>query len=542
MKLFILGLLIIAVVTFFTYQQKIKENLESIETTYLNEQEERYGILGKSDPDATLVPQGKPGAVDFIKIANDLTKPQNYMKIGDAKFTEEKIEQTIPKGEIDNKMASCRSITKCSQLNNGDCGYCLYSNEFKYGGSAGPGADVCPDNAWTNNPSKCQELREKEICSKVKSCGGLVGEAADICAWCPTSGKAMPYKQAGNKKVPKYPEDICNNQGYGILDGKDCAKFASDHPCLTPTAYSGPLSPTCLSGLWKKAIGENRRTIDWINYAKNKNAYWNTIGMNKVLSDMKAWKAYTKSSDYKTAVKGYLQCYGTKPAPCSTQFEPKPNECLDELWKKGGGESTGTGLPSKAGTYKAGQSSYKNTIGGYQYTLDQAKEACNKEGARLCKQSEIMDKNICNAGWTANGVRGYPMADGGSWGCGGSRKGWRTWSTDPNNKGSAHCCYEFNRNDSKNSIVDTTKSLANKALTGNRTEQAGYMKMVYGKNWTPPPPPKVGDTVQLKWKEGKINAVHTGIVTQKLGKKCSIMWTNYKGQWALDRYTLKKRC
>ena len=117
MKLFILGLLIIAVVTFFTYQKKIKENLESIETTYLDDQEERYGILGKGDPDATLVPQGKPGAVDFIKIANDLTKSKNYMKIGDAKFTEDKIEQSLPRGEVDVKMQSCRTITKCNQLN-----------------------------------------------------------------------------------------------------------------------------------------------------------------------------------------------------------------------------------------------------------------------------------------------------------------------------------------------------------------------------------------------------------------------------------------
>ena len=85
---------------------------------------------------------------------------------------------------------------------------------------------------------------------------------------------------------------------------------------------------------------------------------------------------------------------------------------MDKLWKKGGGETTGTGLPSKAGTYKSGSSPYKNTIGGYQYTLAEAKEACAKEGARLCKKSEIMDKNICNAGWTANGIRGYPMVDG----------------------------------------------------------------------------------------------------------------------------------
>ena len=80
---------------------------------------------------------------------------------------------------------------------------------------------------------------------------------------------------------------------------------------MTPTAFSGPHSPACLSQLWKKAIGKDRRTIDWMKYSKN--AYWNTRGYPAVLSDMKAWKAYTRSSDYATAVKGGLMCYGKKP-------------------------------------------------------------------------------------------------------------------------------------------------------------------------------------------------------------------------------------
>jgi len=126
MKLFILGLILIAVVTFFTYRKKIKENLKSMETSYLNEQEERYGILGKSDPDSTLVPQGEPGAVDFIKIANNLTKASNYMNTGQADFESSKIQQTIPPGALDEKISSCRTLSKCSQLNNGDCGYCVY--------------------------------------------------------------------------------------------------------------------------------------------------------------------------------------------------------------------------------------------------------------------------------------------------------------------------------------------------------------------------------------------------------------------------------
>ena len=102
-----------------------------------------------------------------------------------------------------------------------------------------------------------------------------------------------------------------------------------------------------------------------------------------------------------------------------------------------------------------GNSNYLKTIGGYKYTYDQAKQVCQKEGARLCSKEEIKDLNICNAGWTSDKIRGYPMANGIDWynsrysnpktrnqagWCGGKSNGWRTWSTNPNNKGSAHCC------------------------------------------------------------------------------------------------------
>jgi len=538
MKLFILGLIIIAAVTFFAYRKKILENMEDGENSYMDKSQQLYSALAKAgDPDAVNIPSGKPSTVDFIKIQNDLTTTDNYRKIRDAKFEESKVELAIPKGDMTDKLNSCKQITKCSQLNNSDCGYCVYTKEFQYGGSGAPAADVCPSNAWTNDPNKCQQMKEQAVCKEVKSCGDLTGEAAEMCAWCPTSGKAIPFKQAGNKKVPKYPGDACNNAGYGILGAKECQKFLKDHPCLTPTAYSGPHSPSCLSKLWKDAIGGDRRTINWMKYSKN--GYWNKRGYPAVLSDMKAWKAYTRSNDYATAVKGGLMCYGRKPDPCKTQFNPKPAECMDQLWKQGGAKSSGTGLPSKAGFYRSGKSSYKTTIGRYRFTLDQAKEACRKDGARLCSKNEIMDKNICSAGWTADGIRGYPMADGGSRGCGGSRKGWRTWSRNPKSKGSAHCCYELNSDNSKSSIINSIKGLANKAISGNSTQQAGLMKMVYGENWTPPPPAKPGDLVELNWKEGSVPSVHRGYVISKMGNKCSIMWTDYKGKATVDRYNIK---
>ena len=73
MKLFILGLIIIAVVTFFAYRKKILENMEDGETSYMDKSEQLYSALAKAgDPDATSVPAGKPATTDFIKIQNDL--------------------------------------------------------------------------------------------------------------------------------------------------------------------------------------------------------------------------------------------------------------------------------------------------------------------------------------------------------------------------------------------------------------------------------------------------------------------------------------
>ncbi len=552
MKLFILGLLVLSIVSFLAYKKKIYENFDgNEEKSYQDTQEQRFNIMNKYPVDNSLVPQGE--GTSFIGIENDLSTSDNYMKKRDAVFKEKPIQQTVPKSTLSTNINSCNMISKCSELNNSDCGYCLYSNEFSYGGTAGPGTDVCPANAWTNDPNKCQEMKEKALCKTVKSCADLTGESGDVCGWCPTSGRAMPMKKVGDKYLPKYPDDVCSDMDAGLIKSGDCAKFFRNHPCLTPQINSGPLSAACLASLWKKAIGPDRRKIDWNAYIKNKNAFWNTRGMNAVYNDMKAWLAYTKSSDYKTAVKGYAMCFGTKPDPCSSQFSPRPTECMDQLWEKGGGQPDGSGLPSKAGFFRQGESSYKQTIGGYQYTFDEAKSVCAENGGRLCYKNEIMDKNICSAGWVADKIRGYPMATGVEWYdkrannpalaysksyCGGRSNGWRTWSTDPNNKGSAHCCYEFNASNSQEDIINITKKLANEATGGDTGDKAGLMKMVFGKNWTPPPPAKVGDYCKF---EGSNNQILWGYVMEKLGEECAMMWTNVKTpKYAQERAKLPK--
>ncbi len=82
---------------------------------------------------------------------------------------------------------------------------------------------------------------------------------------------------------------------------------------------------------------------------------------------------------------------------------------------------------------------YAGTIGSYKYnTLKNAQKACESRGETLCPKAAIMDRNICNAGWTSDGGRGYPMASPGDGeGCGGPTPGWRSWDSG---SVAAHCC------------------------------------------------------------------------------------------------------
>lgn len=96
MKLFILGLILIAVVTFFAYRKKIRENMEDGEVSYMDKSQQLFSALEKSgNPDASTVPAAKPSTVDFIKIQNDLTKTDNYIKERDAVFEKTNVDRSL---------------------------------------------------------------------------------------------------------------------------------------------------------------------------------------------------------------------------------------------------------------------------------------------------------------------------------------------------------------------------------------------------------------------------------------------------------------
>ena len=129
---------------------------------------------------------------------------------------------------------ACNEITSCDGIVKG-CGYCITTDKFLYGDKDGPMTDVCPGGKknWTTELAKCKQAQDDKLCSKADSCADLAGRAAEICGYCPTTGKIMPMKTSGNKLVPKYASDTCSYEK-GLLKADKCAQFAKDHPCITP--------------------------------------------------------------------------------------------------------------------------------------------------------------------------------------------------------------------------------------------------------------------------------------------------------------------
>lgn len=212
MILLILGLLIILVLFYQIYI--IKKNEEPFIGTaseiqvqnqrdFLNKQDKYYDVRSQGPGAGLLVT--KPGINDFYKLDQNKDLKKYTQKIG------------LDRSDIDKKVTNCRALTKCEQLENTNCGYCSTTKEFDFGDNRGPKTDVCPDKMWTTEVNKCNELREKTICSEIKSCGDLYGEAEKLCGYCPTTGTAMVMEKVGDKFMPKYKDDVCGGAGFGLI-------------------------------------------------------------------------------------------------------------------------------------------------------------------------------------------------------------------------------------------------------------------------------------------------------------------------------------
>ena len=390
MKLLILGLILIGILLIQMYyinknkesfQSEVDKALVAGERSFMKGQDNYWDIRSQGIG-AGLVTT-KPGINNWVKMDDKKELVPYTPKIG--------LEQT----QVDKSITNCRALTKCGQLNNTNCGYCALDKEFRWGTKDGPAADVCPKDSWTTDSKKCEELREKEICASVNSCGDLYGEAAKICGYCPTTGQSMVMKKVGDKYFPKYSGDSCNAEGYGLLPGDKCGKFLKDHPCITPYYLSGPHSASCVEKLWK-----NSKCTDKTPYGKTYGELGKAIKMPYKEAGIKMQKTNerTRNTDYYIAVDNSKLCFGNSNNidPCDPKYArqgiPHP-ECLKKEFQKAGCTEKGTGYKLlKAGNTTGMWGDSKKQVGQVS-KYSKAQNAWNRLGFSYPFSTETTVKN-----------------------------------------------------------------------------------------------------------------------------------------------------
>jgi len=509
MKLLILGLILIGILLVqIYYVNKNRENFESEldkalvdgERQFMTGQD-KYWDIRSQGIGAGLITT-KPGINEWVK----LDKNKNLQKYNPKNGLDQR--------DIDKKIVNCRALTKCEQLTgkNG-CGYCAMDKEFRFGTKEGPTADVCPKNAWSSDAGKCEELREKEICSSVKSCGDLYGESAKICGYCPTTGKAMVMKKIGDKYFPKYSDDTCNADGFGLIPGDKCGKFLKDHPCITPYYLSGPHSSECVKKLWK-----NSNCTDSTPYGKSFQDLGKSITMpyKEAGTKMLNTNTRTRSIDYNTAVANSDICFGNHNNidPCDTKYSknsiPHP-ACLRKEFKESGCNEKGTGWNLLKGEnwYNAKKqvSQVSRFLKGLVFPIPDAVSCsgwnCNKEG-QFCP-------------------KGVPGASRANYVC--RNKRWIQTNSRPGTSSTTSV-----------SEYKSTMKRVNDLTVGadDYPTRLETSLQCFGEKPPPPPPIKPGDTVLRTVENNK----YEGVVIKMLGADCYILWTQ---ETNMNNNNVKKR-
>ena len=497
MKLLILGLILIGVLIIEiyytnknkeTFENEVNEALVAGERKFLQNQDKFWDVR-KQGIGAGLLTT-KPGISDWFKLDSNKELKKYTPKMG------------VEQGIIDKGIVNCRALTKCDSLGKNNCGYCAFDKEFRYGTKDGPTADVCPSKAWTTDPNKCAELREKEICSNVESCGDLYGEAAKICGYCPTTGKSMVMKKISDKYYPKYPDDVCSAQGYGLIPGDKCGKFLSDHPCITPYYLTGPHSAACVKKLWK-----NSKCTDTTPYGKSYDALGKAIRMpyTEVGTIMQDTNTKTRSTEYSVAVDNSDLCFGNHNniKPCDTKYsrEGIPNPaCLRKEFKGEGCTEKGTG-------WNLLQSSVAN-----------AKKQVS-EVSRYSKGQSLFtvpDATSCR-GWGCSiegqfCPKGVPGAGSASYIC--TNKRW-TAGSRPGTSSTTSVGEYQNTMKRVNDLTVEADDYPTRLETS---------MQCFGETPPPPPPIKPGDTVGRTYQVVEGLLKYEGIVTGMKGNLCKIMW------------------
>ena len=475
MKLLILGLILIGILLIqIYYVNKNRENFESEldkalvdgERQFMKGQDKYWNIRSQGIGAGLITT--KPGINDWVKLDENKNLQKYVPKNG------------LEQRDIDKKIVNCRALTKCEQLTgkNG-CGYCAMDKEFRFGTNDAPTADYCPKKFWSTDANKCQELREKEICSNVQSCGDLYGEAAKLCGYCPTTGKAMVMKKIGDKYFPKYSDDTCNADGFGLIPGDKCGKFLKDHPCITPYYLSGPHSGNCVKKLWK-----NSQCTDSTPYGKSYDDLGKSLKIPYKVAGTKMLQTNidSRSTNYYTALENSKLCFGNSDNidPCDPKYAsqgiPHP-ECLKKEFIEAGCNGSGTG-----------------------FKLLKANNTSGMWGNAKKQVSQISKYSKAQNSWSIFGFT-----------------------------------YPFSAETTLGEYKSTMKRV-NDLTVGADDYKTRYETSMHCLGSPPPPPPpiKPGDTVSRTIDINK----YEGVVIKMLGNDCYILWTQ---QTNLNNSNITKR-
>jgi len=372
MKLYILvGIIIIIISVYLCFIRKnIKENLD-IRTPWL---EKTLKVSKARNENPTSVPQKKvlKGHSEWVKYDR-----KEHRNTGEEYNLSKTTIQQPPKSQekVDILKDKCLKLSKCEDIDGsktalGGCGFCHTKTSgntvrgylyylFSVGDNK-PAAAVCKPKDWSITTSECLKKEEQAICNKITSCGDMIGEAAEMCGWCPTSGKAF-VKQKNtitNKWEPKYSaEDKCGGMGgYGLLTTpEECIKFGEDHPCLTPKYLIGEHSKDCYKDQWKKSGcksnspgGKKWNTYIQDNASSHQYKPYSFIGTLFKNIYNKATGTAGQKMDYYQTKGDYKSCYGKDPDPCDDKYTFN-NDCMKIQFGEAGCNSKGQLYPGKLG-------------------------------------------------------------------------------------------------------------------------------------------------------------------------------------------------
>ena len=341
--------------------------------------------------------------------------------------------EVAKKTDMADSQKQCLMTSKCGDLTDGKCGYCLSSGAYTTSNKAGtrPLTDVCEPGKYANTKEGCEKLQEQALCNNIISCGDLYGEAADKCGYCPTTGKIMTMKRVGKQLVSKYTEDTCNYKG-GLLKGAQCAAFAKEHPCITPYHGEGKHSRECYAKLWKNSGCTGTKPygnpIDDLVPQKGQ-------GYKEIGTQFKNLFKKTESRDIVSVIKNYPLCHNKESTadPCDEKYLYPVDKavearklCLNKKWKQGGCDSAGKKNPDrlsgseKNAIVRGDMGDYENTVKGYvmaanKEILNVREYAAKKKASQACygqdppKPDGIREGDYVTMDWDGGVLWGYLM-------------------------------------------------------------------------------------------------------------------------------------